>query len=363
MSGRPAVVLALFLYAALAAAVGVILVNGHRALTSGEVDLGLPAVSLPVPSLGTRPPTATAPRAVAAPAATRSPATAVTAPARTASASAQPPPRHLALDPATGRTFVAAPERGSITVRDAEGKATATVGVGWSTGLAIDAGRRRLYVITSTGSSGSLRSIDADTLREVASVQVGSAPSALAVDPLAERVLVTLPFAGRVVAYSGRSLTESASIGQQNAVDLAFSPRGDRLYVVSQITSELVMYDGRTLAAGTRARTSWGDVVADDARAYVASGTVVAFGPEGLATVATLGATANAAALDRERGTLYVAHERAGRLSAVDLRTGAVRPVLVDGAPVALALDEQRARLLVLVRSSDVPVALPLNAP
>ena len=164
-------------------------------------------------------------------------------------------PAHLVLDRA-GRLFVADRESRQVSVIDAARmERIATIPVGEAPfALALDPAEARLYV--GNVRSNDLTVIDTAALKAVATVPAGAMPYGVAVSPDGARVLVTNQGAGTVTVLEAETLAITATIGVGRYPEGIVAPPGDaagpRAYVANWFSDDVSVIDLRTLKAVAR---------------------------------------------------------------------------------------------------------------
>ncbi|MCW5953001.1 MAG: YncE family protein, partial [Propionibacteriaceae bacterium] len=246
-------------------------------------------------------------------------------------------PRSIAVDPASGRVYVANTEDGSVSVIETStGRVQATIEVGSEpTDLAVDSERSRVYVAaTKPLGIGALWVIDGTANEVVATIDIGDEsaqrqPFAVTVDAVSERVYVaagTDDRKGAVVVIDGGTGERLATIPiDAEPSDIAIDPASQQLFVTSWEWFRLTVLD---ISKGSELRRinelSWAyDLV-----------------------------------LDESSGRAYILRPNADEVSVVDTATIKVIDTLavaVDGAS-AMAYDAFRERLYVASYLGSVTV-------
>ncbi|WP_232631776.1 YncE family protein [Methylobacterium sp. Leaf118] len=163
-------------------------------------------------------------------------------------------PAHLVLDRA-GRLFVADRESAQVSVIDAARMARiATIPVGTAPfALALDPGEGRLYV--GNVRSNDLTVIDTARLAAVATVPAGAMPYGIAVSPDGARVLVTNQGAGTVTVLDATTLAIAATVGvgrYPEGIVVAGEGAAARAYVANWFSDDVTVIDLARLAAVAR---------------------------------------------------------------------------------------------------------------
>ncbi|MEU8636710.1 YncE family protein [Amycolatopsis sp. NPDC048633] len=200
--------------------------------------------------------------------------------------------------------------------------------------------------------AGTLTVIDPRAAAAGAVIRVGGAPGDVAVDAKANRVYVSNPPAGTVVVLDGRTHDVVSVIGAGvGASALAVDEQANRVYAASGGTGTLAVLDGVscTLAALVPGpKPSLGGVAVDPGRklAYCAStGTdsLEVFSIDSGKFVASVkvGARPTAVAVHAESGSVYVANSGIHHMSIVDAATHTERKtVLLRSESSALAVHQ-----------------------
>jgi YVTN family beta-propeller protein len=163
-------------------------------------------------------------------------------------------PAHLVLDRA-GRLFVADRESRQVSVIDAARmERIATVPVGEAPfALALDPAETRLYV--GNVRSNDLTVIDTAALKPVATVPAGAMPYGIAVSPDGARVLVTNQGAGTVTVLDTASLKITATIGvgrYPEGIAVVGEGGAARAYVANWFSDDVSVIDLQNLEAVAR---------------------------------------------------------------------------------------------------------------
>lgn len=163
-------------------------------------------------------------------------------------------PAHLVLDRA-GRLFVADRESRQVSVIDAAWmERIATIPVGEAPfALALDPAEARLYV--GNVRSNDLTVIDTAALKPVATVPAGAMPYGVAVSPDGARVLVTNQGAGTVTVLDAGTLAITATIGvgrYPEGIAVAGEGRAARAYVANWFSDDVSVIDLASLKAVAR---------------------------------------------------------------------------------------------------------------
>ena len=162
-------------------------------------------------------------------------------------------PAHLVLDRA-GRLFVADRESRQVSVIDAARmERVATIPVGEAPfALALDPSGGRLYV--GNVRSNDLTVINTAALEAVATVPAGAMPYGVAVSPDGARVLVTNQGAGTVTVLDAKTLSIVATVGVGRYPEGIVIAGGDRAkaYVANWFSDDVTVIDLESLTAVAR---------------------------------------------------------------------------------------------------------------
>jgi DNA-binding beta-propeller fold protein YncE len=261
----------------------------------------------------------------------------------------------LAVDPRHGRVLVADETGGTLSLLDARsGALLRTIPLGLlHMALAVDARTARAFVVGPAGAAlsfsgdgemaGLLSVLDTASGKLIRRPQVGSGPSAIAVDPRTGRVFVACAGDDTVWVLDARSGALVRTITLDVApTALAVDARRGRVYVASAATGMLSLVDaasGMLLSTlridpfASLAYTLPDALAVDEARdrVYLSTPGPLEQGPSGLAL--------------RGSGTLYV----------LDAITGAVlRRIAVGVFPQAVVVEESSGRVVVVNRGGAV---------
>ncbi len=225
-------------------------------------------------------------------------------------------PQVVAVDPQTGRAFVAG-SNGRVSVLDAHtGDHLTAVAIGADpSGAIIDAGRGRAIMCSRV--AGLLSVLDTRRMQVIQRVPVGgTCPTDLAVDVRRGRVYVPTGLGVRVlVTRTGTVLRTVALPAHTQAVAVAVDPRTGCAFVTGSGNTVSIL-DGRGAA---------------------------------LVRTVTVGQNPGPVVVDASSGRVFVVNSGADSVSMLDARTGTVlRTVPVGAFPVALAVDGRTGRVFVV---------------
>jgi uncharacterized repeat protein (TIGR01451 family) len=143
-------------------------------------------------------------------------------------------PQGVAVNPSTGRVYVALAGAGSLSVVDGlEGQVLAVItGLKRPRGVAVNPTTNRVYV-TDTGADR-LVVMDGTSNKVLTSLPVGSYPDAVAVDPEANRIYIANAGDGSLWILDGMSheLISSVKVGEGPLLGMAVNCNTGRVYIV-----------------------------------------------------------------------------------------------------------------------------------
>ena len=166
-------------------------------------------------------------------------------------------PDAVAVDPATNKIYVTNDSStGTVSVIDGSTNAVTSVSVGANPGaLAVDPVTNKIYVANCGDNTVSV--IDGST-NAVTSVSVGVNPDALAVDPVTNKIYVANS-SGSVSVIDGANNTVTATIpADANPTVIAVNPVTDKVYVASSSSDLVDVIDGSTDSASASSPISVG---------------------------------------------------------------------------------------------------------
>src|SRR5438067_13828384 len=106
--------------------------------------------------------------------------------------------------------------------------------------------RRTLFALVTAG-AGAVALPGAARAEDVRSIDVGGAPTAVAVNPVTGLAYVTDPQAGTVSIVDPRGAADGAVVTVGGAPgDIAVDPKTGRIYVANPPAGTVVVLDGRT---------------------------------------------------------------------------------------------------------------------
>ncbi len=284
-------------------------------------------------------------------------------------------PTALLLDEAAGRVFVGVHSFASghvVVVDTRSGQVTQETSVdGPPLALALGQGGRRIFVLAAgtdlTGGRGRLYALDGESGSIQQSVLVGADATAVAVDAVRQRVLVTT----RTGAAATLTLYNAATLAPVGRLTLDASSRpiavaiaggraliatsSGRMYLVDDATTRIVrvMQGGPGVAfigLDAQARRAF---VADQVSDTV---TVLDLTTGAVLRTVSVGLTPSGLAVDAATHRVLVTNAGDGTLTLLDSRTGAVvRTVAVGTTPRGVAVDE-RSGLAVIPVAEGVSI-------
>lgn len=258
-------------------------------------------------------------------------------------------PNALALDPDTGRAFVAADGDATVRVLDlASGQLLRTVRVGTPSALApltlaLDRATHRVFVANrgDDGAPSVVRVLDSRSGAPLATLRVGPGATALAIDERAGHAFVANEGAGTVSLLDARTgaLLRTTALGLV-PVALAVNVGAERVFVAGPVEP------GPAYGPGREPRPVAGRVSVLDTRSGALLRTV------------RVGASPVALAVDARTGRAFVVAADDNTLSVLDTRDGRVRRTVAVGImPVAVAVNVRRHRVYV-VNAGDGTLSL-----
>ncbi|HEV8638763.1 MAG TPA: DUF4082 domain-containing protein [Chloroflexota bacterium] len=273
-------------------------------------------------------------------------------------------PRAAAVNPTTGRVYVANEAGNSLSVIDeSTNRVVATVPIGaLPRGVAVNPGTDRVYA--TNYNSGSVSVLDGATNTVVATVPVGVGPRAVGVNPTTGRVYVANAGSDSVsvIDASTDRIVATVPVGAEPR-GLAVNPTTNRVYVSDYGQGTLWVIDGST--SGVIATVAVGSgprgVAVNPAtnRIYVAnelSNTVSVLDGAANAVVATVavGTAPFDVGVNPTTDTIYVANSGPNTVSVLNGATNAVVATLAVGSdPWGLAVDPLTERVYTANRFSN----------
>ncbi|WP_410621588.1 hypothetical protein [Amycolatopsis sp. cmx-8-4] len=221
---------------------------------------------------------------------------------------------------------------------------------GAPTGIAVNPVTGLSYV--TDPQAGTVSVVDPQSATIGAVVRVGGAPGDIAVDSVANRIYVANPPAGTIVVLDGRTHDLVSVIGAgAGAATLAVDEQANRVYAASGGTGMLAVLDGVSCSLAALVpgpKPSLGGIAVDPGRklAYCAStdtDSVEVFDIDAGKFVASVhvGAKPTAVAVHAASGTVYVANSGIHHMSIVDSSTRTERKtVLLRSESSALAVHQ-----------------------
>jgi len=270
-------------------------------------------------------------------------------------------PIAIALNPVTGKTYVANQSGGTVTIIDNATHATTTVTVGnapW--GLAVNPSTNRIYVANAAGNSVTV--IDGSTDAVVASVATGAGTNAIALNAATNRIYTANFAAGTVTVIDGAThATTSVAVGI-NPAGLAVNPVTNRIYVANAGSHNVSVIDGATATVIATIPVGTGPVgVAVNPvtnRVFVTnltsnSLTVIDGLTHGVVTTLATGNGPYAVAVNPVANRVYVANTNGDSVTVVNGTTLATSTVYVGMRPVALSVNAATHQVFVANENSD----------
>lgn len=247
-----------------------------------------------------------------------------------------PDPRAVAVDERAGRVYVANDDDASVSVLDARGETVArTISVGAQPrAMALDTRLGRGYVVNTGDNTVSVLDLRRGVTVWTIHVETEMFHASAAVDERTGHLFVG--GLGVVTMFDARSGATLRTIPlRAGANQMAVDERSGEVFVAED--HEVDVLDGRTGLVRRRF---------------------------------TMAEAISAVGIDARRGRLFVAHPGLldnqgnpigrGSVSVLDARSGAVlRTIGVGVAPVAIAVDEQSGRALVVNAGGNVPLGDP----
>lgn len=162
-------------------------------------------------------------------------------------------PSAVAVDPVTGKVFVANAGSGTVTVIDATHHRTRTVAVGARpAAIGVNPASGKMYVANADGSSVTI--MDAASLATT-TVFVGATPGPIAVNPVTNRAYVASRGSGAdnasvaVIDATGNTIATIGMTGDPSAI--AVNAVTNRIYVANRLYNQVMVIDGATNATTT----------------------------------------------------------------------------------------------------------------
>jgi YVTN family beta-propeller protein len=313
-------------------------------------------------------------------------------------------PQGIAFNPVSRKIYVVNKAHAAVDVIDAASQALASIPVGRApVSIAVDAASGRTYVANS--GDGTLTIIDGTADKVLATVAVGPHPYSLAANQRTGTVYVSHTFSNQTTAldgttqgvtqlatgsidliaidaaadtayllgYEGGTLTVLEGTGhamhkQQagpHAWGMAVNEATHRLYVARMGTGDVIALDGASSSILPAGRTPCAVAVNPRTnQVFVANygdGSVTVLDAEAARSLATIrvGDHPQALAVDAQRNLVYVANTLSGTVTIIDAeRRRAVATLPAGKAPYALAVEPGSTRLYVANEGGERPFTI-----
>ncbi|WP_188555355.1 Ig-like domain repeat protein [Edaphobacter dinghuensis] len=276
-------------------------------------------------------------------------------------------PTALAVDPASGRLYVANTADATVTVIDGSSSSVLfTIKVGRSpVAIAVNSVTGKAYVANRDDNTVTI--IDADT-SGTSLVAVGAAPVAIAVNPADNSVYVANQNSNNVTAINGTDGTTATLVAGSSPAAIAVEPTTDTVYVVNKGDNTVSAFDRASDSVATFSVGASPSSIAINPvtnRIYVPSSedgnlTVI----DGLAastTTITVGTPAIAIAVDSNINKIYAANDQTTGgilLSVVDGGTNNVTEISGSGRASTIAIDSKSGRVYVPTTDTSSTVVI-----
>ncbi len=220
----------------------------------------------------------------------------------------------------------------------------ATVGTGSNpSALAVNPVTNKVYV--ANFASNNVTVIDGATNAATA-VAAGTNPVAVAVNPLTNQIYVANETSNDVTVINGATNTTTTVMGGTNPVAVAVNPVTNQIYVANQTSNDVTVIDGVTNATTTVAVGTQPVAVAVNPvtnQVYVANGTsndvTVIDGATNTTTTVAAGTQPVAVAVNPVTNQIYVVDETSNDVAVINGATNTGTMVAVGTQPVALAVN------------------------
>lgn len=235
----------------------------------------------------------------------------------------------------------------------------ATVGVGAApAALAVNATTNRIYV--ANASSDNVTVIDGAANASLATVSVGDNPSAIAINALTNTIYVVNQNSDNVTVINGATnLTTTIGVGTK-PVAVAVNSVTNKIYVANQGSDNVTIIDGATNSVAT---VSVGDgptsLAANPAtdKIYVANGSsgnvTVINGTSNATTTVSTGDRPAAVAINELTNRIYVANQNSDSVTIINGATNNTDTVSAGDAPIAVAVNRQTNKIYVANQGSS----------
>ncbi|MBP7686428.1 MAG: hypothetical protein KA765_00895, partial [Thermoflexales bacterium] len=269
----------------------------------------------------------------------------------------------VAVNPVTNKAYVtnwgvAISGSNPVTVIDGATNGTTTVNVGaLPSAVAVNPVTNKIYIANS--GSNTVTVIDGAT-NGTTTVNVGAFPSAVAVNPVTNQIYVVNPDGNSVTVIDGATNgTITVNVGAFPCA-VAVNPVTNKIYVVNQNSNNVTVIDGGSLATTTVAVGTSPQSVAVNSvtnKVYVAntdgnSVTILDGGSLATATMA-VGTGPGSVAVNSLTNKIYVANYVSNAVTVIDGATNSTTTVPVGTSPRAVTVDPVSNKVYVANNGSD----------
>jgi YVTN family beta-propeller protein len=263
------------------------------------------------------------------------------------------------------RAYVANADSDSVSVIDTTTNTViATIAVGDAPlAVAVNPAGTRAYVVNGSG-SGSVSVIDTATNTVIATIAVGKSPMGVAINPAGTRAYVTNQNSDSVsvIDTTTNSVIATIAVGA-GPTGVAVNPAGTRAYVTNVDANTVSVIDTTTNTVLTTIATG-GDPIGvavnpAGTRTYIVkflSGTVSVIDTTTNAVLTTIavGTSPRGVAVTPDGTHAYVTNQNSGSVSVIDTTTNTVIATIASSFPVGVAVNPAGTRAYVTNRLSDV---------
>ncbi|MGB8771443.1 MAG: YncE family protein [Candidatus Korobacteraceae bacterium] len=257
-------------------------------------------------------------------------------------------PAALAINPATGKLYVANQNSNNVTVIDEATDSTTTISVGtYPTAIAVNSVTNKIYAANQ--GSNNVTVIDGIRNSTIA-VAAGRCPQALAVNSVTNQIFVANYLDNNVTAINGsNNLTFTIPVGDYPSA-VAVNSSTNKVYVTNLNSNTVTVINGMTGSTTTVPVGSYPRALALNPltnKIYVANGTydsshgtvTVIDGSTNSTTAVPAGQYPNAVAVDLATNKIYVANAGDGTVTVIDGATNSTATISVGSSPGLVTVD------------------------
>ncbi len=257
-------------------------------------------------------------------------------------------PVALAINPLTGRVYVANQGSNNVTVIDEATDSTATVSVGgYPSAIAVSPSTNKIYV--ANANSNNVTVIDGASNATTA-VAAGRCPQALAINPATNKIYVANYLGNTVTVINGtNNSTSTISVGSYPSA-IAVNSANNKVYVANLNSNTVTVIDGATGNTTAVSVGRYPKAVAVNPltnQIYVANGTysgingtVTAIdGSTNSTTEIPVGRYPGALAVNLVSNEIYVTNAGDGTMTVIDGPSLSTTTIPVGGSPASVTVD------------------------